>query len=368
MLQRFLFILFFFIGANALAQGHYSVFGIIKDEKGQPLKSATVFISGSEKITMTDDGGRFALNDLDAGTYQLSVTMLGYLPDNQNIILKDSSANISARLQPRSILLTEVVIGSGSKWEEYYRVFRGQFLGTSENAMDCVILNPKVLNFDYTKKTGVLTAYADKFLIIDNKRLGYRIRYLLKAFTYNALKNLVIYDGDTNFQPLEGSNSNNKNWARNRLAAYRGSLMHYLRSVYAGKVLDEGFITYKLISAVPNQDGTNDLNKVIVDPRPLKYDTITTALDTAFTVFKAPSFFITFDPKKSAHLKGDTTTGSTESIELIETSSLIRLPLEKAIIDRKGSYTDYRAFHLHGNLARKRIADLLPIEYLPNKI
>ncbi|NNU34479.1 hypothetical protein HK413_10800 [Mucilaginibacter sp. S1162] len=43
--------------------------------------------------------------------------------------------------------------------------------------------------------------------------------------------------------------------------------------------------------------------------------------------------------------------------------SILNLFLDKAIVDRKGSYTDYRTFLIQGNWGRRRIGDQLPFEY-----
>jgi hypothetical protein len=56
---RLLFIFTLLINFNAFAQDRYSVSGIVTDESGAIQKGATVFISGSQKITSTDDNGRF---------------------------------------------------------------------------------------------------------------------------------------------------------------------------------------------------------------------------------------------------------------------------------------------------------------------
>jgi hypothetical protein len=101
------------VSNSAFAQGHYTVSGTVADEKGQPIKSATVFISGSEKITATNDEGRFEFVNIDAGTFQVSVQMLGYAPYAQNVMIKTASATINIVLTEKPIALNVVVIGGG---------------------------------------------------------------------------------------------------------------------------------------------------------------------------------------------------------------------------------------------------------------
>ncbi|NNU34481.1 carboxypeptidase regulatory-like domain-containing protein [Mucilaginibacter sp. S1162] len=84
-LYRLLFIFILLVNVKVFAQGRYTVAGIVTDESGVIQKGATVFISGSKKITTSDDAGQFEFNDIDAGTYQLSVKLLGFYPFTENI-------------------------------------------------------------------------------------------------------------------------------------------------------------------------------------------------------------------------------------------------------------------------------------------
>src|SRR4051812_19786500 len=119
------------IALNAAAQGHYNVMGTVTDEKGQLLTSATVFISGSEKITITNERGEFIFHNLDPGAFQLSVTMVGFVPDIRSLVIKTSSANLNIVLKSKTTELNEVKIPPGNTLEDYYQLFKAQFLGIS---------------------------------------------------------------------------------------------------------------------------------------------------------------------------------------------------------------------------------------------
>jgi hypothetical protein len=45
--------------------------------------------------------------------------------------------------------------------------------------------------------------------------------------------------------------------------------------------------------------------------------------------------------------------------------SIMTLFLENAILDKKGSYVDYRSFYIQGFWGKKRLGDQLPFEYQP---
>jgi hypothetical protein len=358
---RLLFIFTLLINFNAFAQNRYSVSGIVTDESGAIQKGATVFISGSKKITSTDDNGRFEFTEFDAGTYQLSVKLLGFYPYTENIQVHNKPVKLNVELKVKTTILNEVVIGKGNNWEANYAIFKEQFLGTSANAKQCVITNPKILHFGSTSKNR-LTAEADEFLVIENNQLGYRIRYLLKSFEF--IKNLLRtkYDGDTNFEEMDGTPEMKVQWAKNRATAYNGSLMHYLRSVYNNTALKEGFITHQL------KLEPKGISKILVaDPRLLETQTFVTPIDTSFISLKFKSILIDYAPEEATDMrsKGIDTSSIRAAVLGRTMGSVLNLFLDYAVVDRKGSYTDYRTFLVQGYWGRRRIGDQLPFEYKP---
>ncbi|MCC8427185.1 carboxypeptidase regulatory-like domain-containing protein [Mucilaginibacter sp. UR6-11] len=348
------------------AQAQYNVTGVVTNEKGEPLKSATVFIGGTERIMPTDENGRFNFNNVPTGTFQLSVQMLGYAPLARNIIVKDGPLNLELQLATKAIRLDEVVIGKKNAWDKNFKLFKENFLGQSDNAKQCVILNPKAISFS-TKK-GLLLADADDFLIIENKRLGYRIHYQLKDFGYNSKADIALYHGECSFEQMDGTSSEKKKWAKNRLATYQGSFMHFLRSVHADNTLENGFITKPLygFATLKYNDTTVQLSdRIIIKDSPVMFDSLITALDTNFTSFKfRRQLYVIYNPKIAARFK-ITKSDLKQSTSIDKKGSLLRLATDQAIIDKKGSYTDYRDFYIHGYWAKARVGDQLPVEYQP---
>lgn len=362
---RLFFIFILLVNINVFAQGRYTVSGVVTDESGVIQKGATVFISGTQKITSSDNEGRFEFASVDAGTYQVSVKLLGFYPFTENVQVRDKSLTINVRLKVKAIMLNQVVIGNNSDWEANYAIFKEQFLGTSANAEKCVITNPKVLSFG-TAGRNVLTAEADEFLIIENKQLGYRVYYLLKSFEFNKTLLRTKYDGDTNFEELDGEPLMKMQWAKNRLTAYRGSLMHYLRSVYTDTQVKEGFLTHQLYQA---RDGKIS-QSTKVDNRLVNFDTIKMVIDTSFISLKFTSLLIEFDPEKANRIQKEGVDPYAKSDPVFtgnmsSNTSVLKLFLPYAIVDRKGSYTSYRTFLVQGNWGKRRIGDQLPFEYQP---
>jgi hypothetical protein len=359
------FIIILFTATGALAQGHYTISGIVTSEKGEPLKSATVFISGTQKMTATNDEGKFTLVDVSSGNFQVSVQMLGYFPSSQNVVLKDRSARVNLSLTERSLPLNEVVIGDNSNWAKYFMIFKEKFLGTTDNAKSCLIVNPKAIQF--STRNGILSADVDEFLIIENKRLGYRIRYQLKYFSYNTRTVATGYDGNSYFEELAGTDKMKSKWMANRLAAYKGSLMHFLRSVYWNSTLKEGFFASQLYGDTIKTDRYNDeYVKVLVDTRPVGFDTLVNVIDTSFVSFKFTHLYVTYQPQTLLATLFNADAHKRTSFKLTDKGSTVKLYLNEAVIDRRGSYKDYRTFLLRGLWSKKRVGDQLPFEYRPD--
>lgn len=363
--QYLLTITLLFITIAAFAQD-YNISGIVINEKGEPLKGVTVFIGGSERITASDEKGQFILRQVPVGTFQLSAHIIGYEPASQNIIIKNAPITVELRLKVKAINLAQVNIGKRKASEKNLKLFKEKFLGTSANARQCEIINPDVINFS-TKK-GHLMADADDFLIIENKRLGYRLHYMLKGFDFSVGPGLVEYHGECSFEQLNGTDDQKQRWAKNRLETYQGSFMHFLRSVYTNNTLENGFITkpfYKYVTFKYDTTAVDLLNYSVIIDRLVKFDTLITAIDTNFVSLKLRQpLFVAYDPSATKYAK-DHPTNKKESVSLNGYASILKPETSQAIIDKRGSYTDYHDFFINGLWAKARVGDQLPVEYQP---
>ncbi|HWZ35471.1 MAG TPA: carboxypeptidase regulatory-like domain-containing protein, partial [Mucilaginibacter sp.] len=155
-------------------------------------------------------------------------------------------------------------------------------------------------------------------------------------------------------------------WAKNRLDTYRGSFMHFLRSVYANNTLENGFVARPLYGygTIRYDTTTQDKYKVIVKNRQVKFDSLITPIDTTFTAFRFKQLYVIYDPKKASGF-GAYTSDQKKNLVISNSASLLRLATDVAIIDKKGSYTDYRDFYIQGYWAKFRVGDQLPVEYKP---
>ncbi|HEY0895325.1 MAG TPA: carboxypeptidase-like regulatory domain-containing protein [Sphingobacteriaceae bacterium] len=249
-----LFICFF----QSVSGQVFSVNGQVNEPDGKPVYGAQVFLDGTSKSVVSDHAGKFKLGGLKPGSYELVVSLLGFKPYSKQILIENDDIETSITLQFNSVALKEVVVQPDLDREQNYQVFLKQFLGESLNARQCRILNPDVLNLAFDKNERLMEADSGgEFLIIENKALGYRLKYLLLEFQLHFQTGMLSYMGKTVFEELKGSASRSRRWNKNRENAYLGSAQHFLSSVYNRSVYQEGYQVRKLIRR-PNPDRPSD--------------------------------------------------------------------------------------------------------------
>ncbi len=210
-----------------------------------PLPRASVFLGNSSVGSATDENGNFTLSGIHPGQYTLVVTILGYEDYSKTILVGHEPIHLDIALSPKPMMLREVVISSSADWKKNYEAFRKEFIGTDENAKECLVINPHILNLTYNPTKQLLHADADEFLIVENRALGYRVKFLLNDFKIDKIANIISREGQQVFEDLPGSAAQKKRWHQKREEAYYGSAMHFYRSLYQDKLTQEGFIIYK---------------------------------------------------------------------------------------------------------------------------
>lgn len=244
------FLFLFCFSICALAQNTYSVSGTVRDSK-ESLPGAAIYVSGYKIATVTNNEGKFLLSNLAPGNYDILVQMIGYLPFSQNVTISNKSITTDILLKENATMLKEVVIKPDPNRLYYISLFKDFFIGKTLNAQDCKILNLEVLSFDDDKEKGMLITTANEFIIIENKALGYRIKYLLDYLEYNYKTKMIYYAGYPTFEEMKGNSGKQKKWLKNREIAYNGSMQHFFKSLYNNTVTADGFVVNK-ISKIKN--------------------------------------------------------------------------------------------------------------------
>ncbi|MCW3073306.1 MAG: carboxypeptidase-like regulatory protein [Flaviaesturariibacter sp.] len=227
---------------------------VVDKENGQPLGGASVFLSNTSVGTTANGQGAFSLS-VPEGKYDLIVSSIGFETFNQTIITTNLPEHMTIKLTPKAKELATVIVEPFEKdgWDKWGKFFLDNFIGTSAQSRNCILKNKNVIKFRRSKKTDELTAIALEPLIIENKALGYSIRYQLEDFSYNFKTRYLYYGGYPLFEPMEGSGGRERRWAKARQEVYYGSMMHFMRSLFRNKIAEEHFDIYAL-KRMPNAE------------------------------------------------------------------------------------------------------------------
>ena len=225
----------------ALAQNATITGKVVNANGKNPVTRASVFLSNATYGSVTADDGSFTLGGVKPGQYELVVTTVGYEDYSQTIQVGGAPLKLNIELTQKVLMLREVVVSSAADWKKNYEQFKRDFIGTTENSKLCKVLNPHILNLIYHRNKQQLEASGDEFLVVENRALGYRTKFLLKNFVSDAIEHTIQYAGKALFEELPGSVEQKKIWKLKREQAYYGSAQHFYRSLYKDKLKEEGF-------------------------------------------------------------------------------------------------------------------------------
>ena len=228
----------------------FSVSGrVVSQTDKKPVAAATVFLNNSTGGTITADDGSFTLANVKTGQYDLIVSCIGYQTYYQKVIVTNSPVILPLILfLPKLTQLKEVNIkASDTDRGRYIEMFLKEFLGSTANAAQCKLLNPEELYLKYNRQINTLTASSFNYLVLENKALGYKLYYQLDHFEKNFSTGMLYYDGPVRFEEIQNKAAQQKRWAQRRLAAYKGSSMHFFRSVYNNRFSEEDFNVLRLV-------------------------------------------------------------------------------------------------------------------------
>lgn len=353
---------FFALFLPFIALGQYHISGrVLNLADKKPVASASVFLSNATAGTKTNDDGTYTISNVRGGQYDLVVSIVGYGYYQQTIMVTKDINLPDIEIIPKSIELREVKIRPDPKWAQHYDMFRREFLGYSDNAGQCKILNPKVIGFSYDDVGRELTANSSDFIEVENKALGYKVKYLLSKFTKNYYTGLLYYEGQALFENLNGKESQKRRWQKNRQDAYNGSSMHFLRTVIAGQLQSEGFKVLRLVRK-PNPEYVGGLNNKYVETlvtAPLAINDFGRLTDQKgqYAITFKDCLYVMYNKKPAAK-------GESEIIPQYITS-IVSFEEPYAFFDNNGIIINPQSIVFEGQWGKSRIAELLPVDYEP---
>lgn len=370
-MKRFILIPLWILSLAGMVQcqtpPHVTIRGHVSDDStDSPLHSANVFIAGSMMNTATNTDGTYELHDVPLGSHVLIISLVGYETISYALHLaRQKDRTLDFRLRPRTISVptTEITGQFNASWKEHLEIFTKEFIGSSANAKKCRIINPEILDFKHDPVSGTLSTLSEQPLIVENRALGYRIMMLLNDFEKST--GLLRYTVQLRFEKLAPPDSSAAaEWKKNRLRAYRGSFRHFLYSVIANRVAENGFVVQ--LSNGPNWGETTkyDVNRyevvaVTTDSlyRYERYINFPGFIRVLYLNEGEPCEFVTFRQYD----------GNRFTPRLEHQTSWIVMQTTHATIDLQGNLLLPYSVKVYGYWAFQRIADSLPTDYDPDE-
>jgi len=350
------------VSSFSFSQATYTVSGkIIDAETKLPLQAASVFAQNTTIGTATNADGNFKL-ELPNGGYELAITFTGYYSETKRISNADAGDNnIVIALKQKEKEMADVVVKNSYEvadgWEKYGDFFIDNFIGKTPNSKQCVIKNKEVLKFYFYKRTNKLKVLATAPLEIVNNGLGYIIKYTIDSFRHEYNTGVSIFSGYPLFEEMQPSSPEQKaSWDSARLIAYRGSILHFMRSLYNKKLKDEGFEIQFIVNvrdketAMPLKDFYGGMNYKMDDStRVLEVSPNQKDVAILYKNEKPDPSYRELNPEVNAQF---------------ELSTLAFLPTETIAIEQNGYYYDQNDIIINGYWAWEKVGDMLPYDYV----
>lgn len=351
----------------------YKITGVVlNEETNKPIPLVEVFISGSTFGSITNEEGKFEL-ETSYLPCQLIASHISYAPFNK-LVDAESRTDLTIRLIPYQHEIKEITVESMSRRKDNMELFKRGFLGWDDIASTCTILNDSVLSFMWDSL--VFTATAHQPVLIDNPKLGYRIKIILKNFKLiykpedykrihrgrkikpdvtGAIYHIVCNFYYSPYPP--GTRREQERIEKTRLRVFYGSKMHFLRALYSGQMKVHGYEINPGIKSAPItysqiMDSRSGIKIFFLDqegyPEKLM---IYPELPMVISFFKDYT-------GKPVNLNQDSGT------HLDPLQSMVKFANKKCIVRYNGTTLDYSLI-FSGHIGDQRISNMLPDDFMP---
>lgn len=303
-----------------------------------------------------------------------------------------TTLQLNIEMHLKNNAMEEVSIVSHKFSKENFDKFCKAFVGESPNAKLCKVINPKGIDLVYHKFEKVLEGHSDDFLIIDNKALGYRVRYLINEFKSDEVNYMISYEGKVLYEELKGSKAQLARWRKKREEVYYGSSMHFMRSLIHGDMDQQGFVIRQLVRkpnperppqiviqqkldkfyAQQNRDSVEHwqalshlrrYNETLIR-QPMKIEDILrrTEQPGIFAITFPDYLYVVYTKKRDEDHFNDVY----RPLEMENfATSVITLYKPYALFDLNGVVISPHATLYEGTWSKDRVAEQLPVDYVP---
>lgn len=352
---------FLFLAVRIFAQTG-TLTGQVKDaETGEPLPFCSVFVNNTTVATVTDLDGRYTLSGLEAVPLEIGFSFLGYTAQTRKITIKPGATlTINLSMVPLAQELSEQEVKSSrdKTWERDLRKFQNLFIGTDEAAAQTTLLNPWVIDFPAPVEKGTFLASATQPLEIENRYLGYKITFNLKEFVDAPAAYRIVGAARFELLPPE-SEAQQAIWEKNRATIYQRSPMNLFRALLKGTQEREGFYLYG-----DKAGGSASMN--------LRSDIFANELGKSVVPYKADPLVIPSSPPGDylLQLKGRIEIHYQKGFAQANTYRDAPYPISwlevkngQVRVRENGMVLNPEDLVFSGDMDRKRISNLLPLDY-----
>lgn len=211
---------------------------VVDAESGEPIRYANIFLAGTSIGCITDFNGEFLLRTKGNTTIPIVFSSVGY--EIKTLSVPELQKSNVIKLIKSNFNIEEVnILSAKSGWSraKMMRTFKEEFLGKSDNAQSCKILNENDIYLFYNSTTKTLHANSQKPIRIKNKMLSYLIEYQLEYFIMTETE--VKFRGHAYFEEISMlMGTHQERIIKNRHEAYIGSIMHCMRYFYNNNIND----------------------------------------------------------------------------------------------------------------------------------
>jgi CarboxypepD_reg-like domain len=331
---------------------------VVNSNTGSPVDGASVYLNNTTYAATTNGEGRFTLTVTDIFTGDIIVSSAGYELLAYKLAVNDAYKKLYVfKLEVKEKKQDSLVIMNDATRQEWLGIFKANFLGITEEAENCRIMNLDAVYFIAGNNT--VYAYADTSLIVTNKLLGYTIAFDLIEFYFDLNKIKAWCLGYTRYEEMDGS----KKYIKRRKQNYYGSTLHFFRSLINRELETEGFSMFEVKNSAANSMPGGEAVSVI-PIRPVNILFIDSISNEYYLQFSGQVMvqFVKSPGKKHNYLTNDLDQRGNNDFGF---NAYINLVTDKAELDARGFIRNSLEISYSGFWNYEKLANQLPFNYTP---
>lgn len=208
---------------------------VLDAESLKPIPNAHALVINSTALTNTDQNGVFLFLKNDIAGKDLLLTHVSYEPSTHFVDLEVPDTD-TIYLNLKSVTIEDVVVSSkrSNLKKDRLKVFTKDVFGSRRKSKHIQIENPNDIFLE--ERSDSLLAYGHDLIVVENKYLSYKIRFLLQDYLHSDED--IKYSGKVVYEDL---NDGNSKVLKRREAYWEESQQVFFQSLLLNNFLERGF-------------------------------------------------------------------------------------------------------------------------------